>query len=199
MHRLILGLLCLGLSGCFGAGGRAAVVANYDFGPPPAGQSGTLRQLPLAVEVRVPAWLDGLGINYRLAYVEPARLHEYAQARWVGPPAQLIQQRLVRDLGLTVPWQGGIGCGLRLEISEFSQNYSDPEHSQGVLQGRVSLLGRSRQVLAELPVAITRPAAAQDALGGVAALSAAVGQLVLDLQAWEARLAAGGTAAACFR
>lgn len=173
--------------------------ARYDFGPLPDNSSAPLRSQPLTVEVRAPAWLDATGVSYRLAYVDPARLREYAHARWVGPPTQLIQQRLLRQLGLTMPGQGGGGCVLRLEIAEFSQQFLDPEHSQGVLQGRVSLLGRSRQVLVELPVDISRPATTQDARGGVAALSASIGQLALDLRAWEARLAAGGPAADCFR
>lgn len=199
MRTSIISLLCLALSGCFAAAGRGDGVANYDFGLSPTSLSVTSRPVPLAVEVRAPLWLDTPGVSYRLAYAEAARLREYSRARWVGTPAQLIQQRLVHQLGLSVPGQVGVACVLRLEIAEFSQSFSDPEHSQGILRGRVSLLGRSRQMLAELPVDIARPAETQDARGGVAALSATVGQLALDLQAWEKRLVATVPAAACFR
>jgi ABC-type uncharacterized transport system auxiliary subunit len=146
---------------------------------------------PLALEVRAPLWFDSQGIDYRLAYVDAARLREYARARWVGPPAQMIQQRLMRKLDYSISGQGQTRCVLRLEIMEFSQVFASQESSKGLLQGRAVLLDQSRRQVAELGLNIEKLAASQDARGGVGALSATVEQLAADLLAWEKGLPAG--------
>ena len=186
--RLLLTLLfCSLLSACFTAGKRGgdSVLAVYDFGPAPASLLAAPRPQPMALEVRAPLWFDSLGIDYRLAYVDAARLREYARARWAGPPAQLIQQRLMQQLDYSMSGQGQTRCLLRLEITEFSQVFATPASSKGVLQGRVILLDRSRHQLAELDLKIEKTATSQDGRGGVAALSATVEQLAVDLLAWE--------------
>ena len=194
-------LLCaLMLAGCFTAGKRGgdAPLAIYDFGQSPASLLDAPRRVPLALEVRAPLWFDTMGIDYRLAYVDSARLREYARARWAGPPAQLLQQCLMQQLGLAPSGQGQARCLLRIEITEFSQVFSAPDSSRGVLQGRAVLLDRARLTLAELPITLEKPASSQDARGGVGALTAAVDQLAVDLVVWEKRLAGAATSAACF-
>lgn len=187
MRGLATVLSCCLLSACFTAGKRGgdSPLVIYDFGTAPASLLATPRKQPLALEVRAPLWFDTLGIDYRLAYVDAARLREYARARWAGPPAQMIQQRLMQQLDYAMSGQGQTRCVMRIEITEFSQVFASPESSKGVLQGRAVLLDRSRRQVAELDLRIEKPAASQDTRGGVGALSATVEQLAFDLLAWE--------------
>lgn len=193
-------LLSLCLSACFTTGKRGGdtPLAIYDFGPPSSSLLPAPRKQPLALEVRAPLWFDSLGIDYRLAYVDASRLREYARARWAGPPAQLVQQRLSQQLGYVAAGQGQTRCLVRLEITEFSQVFAAADSSRGGLQGRALLLDRSRRQVAELAVSLEKPASSADARGGVEALTLTVEQLAIDLLAWEKRLAEGEAARACF-
>lgn len=193
MRRLLILLLCGLLSACFTAGKRGgdSALAVYDFGPAATSLLAAPRKQPMALEVRAPLWFDSLGIDYRLAYVDVARLREYARARWAGPPAQMIQQRLMQQLDYSISGQGQARCLVRVEITEFSQLFASPESSKGVLQGRVVLLDQSRRQLAELDLRIEKMAISQDARGGVSALTATVEQLAADLLAWEKSQSAG--------
>lgn len=199
MRRLSVLLGSLLLAACFTVGKRGGdtAMAVYDLGPAATGLPQVPRQQPMALEVRMPLWFDALGINYRLAYAEPARLREYARARWAGPPAQLIQQRLMRDLGLLPAGQGRAACLLRIDIDEFSQVFSAPTVSRAVVQGRVQWLDRSRARLAERPIEIGMPAGSNDSPGGVAALTVAVAELTGQIRFWENELLAAGRLNSC--
>lgn len=192
MRWLSVVLMCSLLSACFTAGKRGGdnPLAIYDFGTAPASLLATPRKQSLALEVRAPLWFDSQGIDYRLAYGDVARLREYARARWAGPPAQMIQQRLMQQLDYSMSGQGQTRCVVRIEITEFSQIFVTPDSSKGLLQGRAVLLDRARRQVAELDLRIEKPAASQDARGGVGALSATVVQLAADLLAWEKGLGA---------
>jgi len=198
--RLFSGfLLVLMLAGCFTAGKRGeAALAIYDLGPS-AIAAEKPSALSLALEVRAPLWFDSLGINYRLLYAEPARLREYARARWAGAPASLIQQRLTRELGLISSGQGRAACLLRIDIAEFAQVFDAPVVSRGVLSGRAQWLDRSRGQLAEREIRIAIAAGESNSRAGVAALTATVGQLTAMLRRWEGELLAGGQLAVCRR
>ncbi|HZX32313.1 MAG TPA: ABC-type transport auxiliary lipoprotein family protein [Rhodocyclaceae bacterium] len=198
MKKLLL-LSCLALSACLTTGKRGgdAGPAVYDLGPPAVLQADATGLPPLAVEIRAPYWLDALGIQYRLAYAEPGRLRDYSQSRWAAPPATLMQQRLAQQLGLVPVGQGGAACLLRIDLDEFSQTFVSPQASQGILQARMAVLDRGRKVLAEQAVKIEKPAPSQDSRGGMAALSAAVGQLGGDIGRWRRELAASGALKSC--
>ena len=200
MRWLAAILFCLCLSACFTSGKRCgeSPLAIYDFGPAPSSLLPLPRKQPIALEVRAPLWFDSLGIDYRLAYVDAARLREYARARWAGPPAQMIQQRLSQQLGYVAAGQGQTRCLVRVEITEFSQVFATAESSRGVLQGRILLLDRSRRQVAELALNLEKLAPSADARGGVEALTLTVEQMAIDLLAWEKQLAAGEAARACF-
>ena len=199
MGRILCILICLFLASCYGAGKRGgdSALAIYDFGPPVENRALSARRSELAVEVRAPLWFDSLGIEYRLLYDEPKRLRDYTRSRWVGPPAQLVQQRLIQQLGLIPSGQARTRCVLRVDIDEFIQLFDTPNTSIGVLKGRVQLLDRSRTSLAAYDFRIDRPAASADARGGVAALTVAVDQLVIDFLNWEQQLKDSGKSAAC--
>ncbi len=201
MRHFLTIVFCLFLASCYGAGKRGgdSALAIYDFGPPVV-EDRTVpgRRGDLSVEVRAPLWFDSLGIDYRLLYDEPKRLRDYTRSRWAGPPAQMVQQRLIQQLGLVPAGQGRTRCVLRVDIDEFIQIFDAPTTSHGVIQGRVQLLDRSRTRLAGYELRIEKPAVSADARGGVAALTVAVDQLVADLLGWEQQLKSSDKAAACF-
>ena len=199
MGRLSLIFLFVALAGCFTAGKRGAEqsMTIYDLGSAGAPTEVVERAFPLVVEVRSPLWMDSMGINYRLAYADPLNLREYAQARWAGPPAQMVQERLTWQPGWTSFGQGVARCLLHIDINEFSQHFETAERSIGNLQGKAFWLDRSRRQLAERVLDIRRPATTPDSRGGVGALQSAVEQLLRELHAWESELAATGALAAC--
>lgn len=195
MRRLVILIVACGvLAGCYTSGQRGgrATMAIYDFGPPPAALAQPVRQSP-ALEVWAPLWFDSQSIAYRLHYADAARLREYTRARWAGPVAQMIEQRTAQRLGLGMAGQGGARCIVRVEMIEFSQSFSAPANSVGVLRARVALLDLSRRQLAERMVHIERNAPTADARGGVAALTAAVDGLAEQLRAWERLFDGQGT------
>jgi ABC-type uncharacterized transport system auxiliary subunit len=190
---------CLLLASCYSTGkqGGDSALNVYDFGPPVRqSPAGALRG-ELAVEVRAPLWMDSMGIEYRLLYADPARLRSYTRARWAGPPAQLIQQRMVQQLGLMPAGQGRTRCVLRIDIDAFAQVFDDPATSRGQLRGRAQLLDRNRALLTIYEFRIEKPAPSADSRGGVAALTAAVDQLAVDLEIWEQSVRATGKGVAC--
>jgi len=185
--RLAACSLLLTLAAC--AGGRGAPpAATYDFGPRLAEASAAAR--PVSLELRLAPWLDTPAVNYRLAYDDASRLMAYSQSRWAAPAGQLLNLRLRQQLG-----GGNGGCALRLEVDEFTQVFDSPTQSRGVLQGRMTLVGKQGTVLGVQPLQQIRPAPAPDARGGVVALSLAadafgqeIGRRLADLER-EARLA----------
>lgn len=199
MKRILILALAASLAACMTGNRRGgeAGMAVYDFGGTPPPRQATATDKPLALEVRAPLWLDTPALQYRLAYHEPERLREYAQSRWAGAPAQLIQHRLQLQLGHVPAGQGRAACTLRLELAEFNQVFATAERSEAVLQGRLLLLDRTRRVLAGESVDIRVPAEAPDARGGVHALTLAVDRLGGRILAWETGEAAAGVARAC--
>ncbi|WP_412479529.1 ABC-type transport auxiliary lipoprotein family protein [Azonexus sp. IMCC34839] len=199
MRCLLPWLLVLSLAGCFTAGKRGGdnPMAVYDFGTTAPVLVDAPRTVPVALEVRAPLWFDTLGIDYRLAYQDGARLREYARSRWAGPPAQLLQQQLARQLRLAGSGQGKTECVLRVDITEFSQVFSSPQNSVGVMAGKASLLDRARKPVGEMEIQIERPAPTPDARGGVEALIASVNALADQLLQWERRLQSSGNPGRC--
>lgn len=200
MRLILVAILCSLMTACFtnGKRGGGQSPAIYDFGLFPARTAEKLpRAEPMALEVRAPLWFDSMGIEYRLAYADKARLREYTQARWVGPPAQLIQQRLVQQLGFVPHGQSRARCVLRVDLTEFSQVFDTPDISRAVLQGRLQWLDKSRARIAEREINLTSESSSADASGGVAALSDTVEQLTTTVMDWEAQLIASGQLGRC--
>lgn len=199
MRLFILALSIVLLAGCYTSGKRGSErgLVIHDLGLPAGRLPGVQRPGILAIEVRVPLWMDSLGINYRLTYADASVLREYSRSRWAGPPGQLIEQRLLQQLDGVPAGQVRGKCLLRLEIAEFSQTFSAPTASMGMLRGRALWLDAGRRALAERQLSIAVPASTADAPGGVAALQDSVGQLAVQLLAWEQQLLASGQAKAC--
>lgn len=185
---MLLGILLLaGLSGC--ATRNAAPVAAFDLGVPDAG---ALRPYPLAVEVRLPGWMDSEAMTYRLAYEDATRRRDYAQSRWAAAPSQLLAARLRRQLGAA----GQGGCLVRVEVDLFEQTFTAPQASQARLAGRMTVLDPRRKSLAGQDVAYAIAAPSADARGGVAALVQAADALARDAAAMLARFD-GADASVC--
>ena len=195
MRRLLIVSCCLLVAACYSAGKRGgdSALAIYDLGPSEVRTAAVPKRRELALEVRAPLWMDSMGIEYRLAYDEPARLRDYTRARWAGPPAQLIQQRLVRKLGMRPSGQGRT----RIDVDVFAQIFDDPGTSRGHLQGRAQLLDSTRALVAFYEFTIEKAAPSPDSRGGVAALTGAVDQLAHELVVWEDSARNDGQGAAC--
>jgi cholesterol transport system auxiliary component len=169
--RRIAWCAALALAACAGV---TEDTARYDLGPAGPGKG------PGAVEVQVgaPAWLDGTGIAYRLAYDDASRVRSYAHSRWAAPPAQLLAARL-RQL-LAGPGPDAPARSLRVELEEFSQVFDSQQQSHVLVQVRATLLAGgqgTREFVAQHP-------AGADAAGAVHGMQAAVAQLASDIQGW---------------
>lgn len=76
---------------------------------------------------------------------------------------------------------------LLIELDEFSQLFSSPEQSAGLLRLRATLLQRTaggEQLLAQRELQLQQPAASADAAGGVRALGAATDAALTELVQW---------------
>lgn len=199
--RLVLAVfLCSLMTACFTNGKRGGdqSPAIYDLGLLAAHDAEKLpRAEPMAIEVRAPLWFDSMGIEYRLAYADKARLREYTRARWAGPPAQLIQQRLVQQLGFVPHGQSRARCVLRVDLTEFSQVFDSPDTSRAILQGRLQWLDKSRARIAEREINLASDSPSADARGGVIAFSDTVEQLTATIMNWEAELVTAGQLKSC--
>lgn len=199
MRTLAVLFLCFSLAGCFTAGKRGgdAAMMIYDFGPLPAQRQVPDRRIPMALEVKLPLWFDSLGITYRLMYAEPARLREYTRARWAGPVSQMIQRKLIRQLGFVPSGQGRANCLLRIEIDEFSQTFATTDQSDAILQGSMRWLDRKRGLLHERPFGFVLAGETPDARGGVAALTALISQLTVTIDKVEREADVANKLAGC--
>lgn len=175
---------------------RASV---YDFGPGPlaavAAAPAGLPALTLA-EVDAGAALDSTAVLYRLAYANAQQLQPYAQARWSMSPAQLLRQRLRERIGQqrTVlgpedanPGNDPARWVLRVELEEFSQLFSAPAQSTGLVRLRATLVqpgANGDRLVGQRMVVAQRPAASPDAPGGVRALGDATDAAVDELLQW---------------
>lgn len=188
MKRILLMIVCL-LSACSGVVRNTPPVAVYDFGLPAARLVADGTWSRLALEVRSPTWFESLNVDYRLAYDEPLKQREYVGSRWAGAPGVMLAQRLRQQIGAAnISGNTATDCLLRVELQEFSQIFDTPQQSRALLQAHVSLIDAKRQVLAQRPVVIEKPATTADANGGVNALVAASTELGQQLTDWLGRL-----------
>lgn len=205
MSRAILFLAAaLLLAGCSALPDKPTRPAQYDFGPGPVAPAPTDRRAPLAPLALADVGADGpleagTAVLYRLGYADSQQLRPYAQARWSMPPAQLVRQRLRQQLGQrrTIV-SAGEGAAmlrndgrqplvLRVELEEFSQLFTAPSSSAGLVRLRATLvdnLPAGERVLAQRHVIVQRPAATADAAGGVRALAEATDAAAEDLSQW---------------
>ena len=183
----------------------------YDFGPGPlATQVGTatvaaLPPLAIADIATSGGALDNQGVLYRLAYTNAQQLRPYSQARWSMPPAQLVRQRLRERLGqrrVVLNASEGVALNrsqnaslpmLRLELEEFSQLFSAPDASVGLIRLNATLVQitpAGERLIGQRNLVVQRPASTPDAPGGVRALTAATDAAIDEIEAWLRQTAA---------
>ena len=139
----------------------------------------------MALDVHAPPWLDAPGIVYRLAYEDPLRWRNYADNRWADSPVRLLGQQLRQQLGvMAMNGTAAAGCLLRVELQSFTQVFTAPQQSHGLLQAAVVLVDARRQVLAEQTFVVEKEAATPDARGGVQALSGTGAMFGQQLAGW---------------
>lgn len=173
---------------------RAAV---YDFGasatPAAAADDGKRQQLPPLVLAQIGATqtLDSPALLYRLSYANDQQLRPYSLARWSAPPAELVRQRLRERLSAdrTVlgPLDPGAALTLKIDLDEFSQLFTSPDESVGLVRLNATLTRSNvsgEQPVAQRSVTMRRPAATADAAGGVQALTAATDAAADDIAQW---------------
>ncbi len=178
-------LAALLLAGCAIKPDNGRSMAVYDFGLPAARTEGEGEWPQIALEVVAPPWFDALNVDYRLAYDDPLKQREYSGSRWAGAPGMLLAQRLRQRLGMaSSSGNAAASCLLRFELQEFSQVFDAPTQSRGVLQGTASLIDARKQRIAGKDFLIDKPAASQDARGGVDALVEAGSELSSQLAVW---------------
>ncbi|WP_293605894.1 ABC-type transport auxiliary lipoprotein family protein [Polaromonas sp. UBA4122] len=195
------------LSGC-ALPDKPTRATMYDFGP------GTLLTQPATRQLTVPSLpplaiddiatsggaLDNMAVLYRLGYADAQQLRPYAQARWSMPPAQLVRQRLREQLSqrravfnarervaLNRSQNAVLPLLLRLELEEFSQLFTTPDASVGLIRLRATLLEitpAGEKLLGQRNVVVQRPATSADAAGGVRALTAATDAAIEELDQW---------------
>jgi cholesterol transport system auxiliary component len=145
----------------------------------------------LALRVQASPALESTAMLYRLGYADAQQLRAYAQSRWAMAPAELLLQRLrdglARNYTLSLPGEGGTPRLLYIELDEFSQQFTAPAESHGLLRLRASVLQRTatgEQLLAQRVLHLQQPAPSPDAAGGVRALAAASDAAVAELLPW---------------
>ena len=186
-------VLCALIASACSLGNGKGEIAAYDFGAAPGAREGgpRLRQPLLVYEVGGPAWMDSTSIHYRLAYRDASRPQAYAGSRWVMPPAALLTNRLRQRLagtggGVILPADGvRAPVALRVELDEFTQVFDAENRSRAVVRLRASLVG-SGSLIAQKAFSVDKPAASQDAEGGVRALTAASDEMLEQLLDWIA-------------
>ena len=179
---------------------------TYDFGP---GELSTqvaasppvpaLPPLAIADIATSGGALENQAVLYRLGYVDAQQLRPYSQARWTMPPAQLVRQRMRDRLSqqrVVLNAREGVALNrsqntnlpmLRLELEEFSQLFSTPDTSIGLIRLHATLVEitpAGERLVAQRNLSVQRPATTPDAAGGVRALTAATDAAIDELDAW---------------
>jgi cholesterol transport system auxiliary component len=182
----------------------------YDFGPGEmATQLATMPPVTVAAPVLSPlaiadiatsgGALENQAVLYRLGYVDDQQLRPYSQARWTMPPAQLVRQRIRERLSqqrVVLNAREGVALNrsqntnlpmLRLELEEFSQLFTAPDASIGLIRLHATLVEitpSGERLLAQRNLSVQRPATSADAAGGVRALTAATNAAIDELDQW---------------
>jgi cholesterol transport system auxiliary component len=195
--RLVLALCLMTLGGCGAASRQNVVPRHYTLGgaSPAASQpSSNPRGAILRIaRIDMPAWLQGTGLHYRLAYRNDDVIAAYANSDWAAPPAGMLEQRL-RNALAAGGWRAVVGPAstaqadftLQVRVDDFSQLFTSPGESFGVLDATVTLVAANDAVVAQRRFRFRVAAPSPDAAGGVKALGAASRDFARQLRDWLA-------------
>ena len=179
--------------------GPGALVSQAGISPAASAPAPALGPLAIADIGTSGGALDNQAVLYRLGYVDAQQLRPYSVARWTMPPAQLLRQRLRERLGhqrVVLNAREGAALNrsqnarlpmLRLELEEFSQLFSAPDASVGLIRLHATLVEitpAGERLMAQRSVAVQRPATTLDAAGGVRALTAATDAAIDEIDQW---------------
>jgi cholesterol transport system auxiliary component len=174
------------LAGCFSQP-RSPEPALYDLGIAGGEAAAAAKASAQPADIRVraiaPSWLDDTAMYYRLVYEDPLRTQTFAYARWVAPPAELIEQRLRQRLaeGGAARNIGSTTTVIQVELEQFVQVFETPERSAGLVSVNVRLSGAA---VDEASFSERVAAPTPDAAGGVRALAEATDKLVARIIDW---------------
>jgi cholesterol transport system auxiliary component len=153
--------------------------------------------------IAVPEWLEGTAMYYRLDYQHDSRLSAYGRSDWIAPPATLLEPMLQNAIAAGGGWRAVIGpanpanadASLQLRLDDFSQRFSQPGHSVGVLDATATLIGNHDDgVVAQQHFHIEVAASTPDAQGGAQALGEAGRQFAAQVQRWLGSVASAAAA-----
>lgn len=175
-------LAVLLLAGC-GAGSKSiSTVAHYDLGAMQPAPNNRIVASLRSIDVFAVSWLDSPAMQYRLLYTANQRRQNYAESRWVAPPAELLGHALKKRM---LSGEAGGACRLRVDLDEFAQVFDSAKSSRAQLEVRVQLVAPgSSEILARRSFGLSRPSGSADAAGGVAALAATVEALSAEMHDW---------------
>lgn len=187
------------LAGCASASKQAPFPKHYALAAPAPAAAQHAAQAPQhratlrVARIVVPAWLEGDGLYYRLAYRGDDRVAAYANSDWVAPPAGMLESLIRNDLAGGGTWRIVVGPGspaqtdfsLHIRLDDFSQVFTSPGKSHGVLDATATLVDtRTETAMTQKRFHIQADAPTANAAGGVKALGDASRQFATRLQQW---------------
>ena len=193
--RFVWALCLLALGGCGVASRQNVAPRHYTLGsltsattPTPPRANGAILRV---ARIEMPAWLQGTGLYYRLAYRNENVIAAYANSDWAAPPAAMLEQRLRSALD-DGGWRAVVGpasnaqtdFALHVSVDDFSQVFTSPGESFGVLDATVTLDGANAALVAQRHFHFRVAASSADAAGGVKALDAASRDFADQLRDW---------------
>ena len=143
--------------------------------------------------IDVPDWLDGTAMYYRLDYRADGRLATFANSDWIAPPATLLEPLLQNAILAGGGWRAVIGprnpatadASLQIRLDDFSQAFSQPQASTGVLDATATLIStHDEHVIAQRHFHVEVAAPTPDAQGGAKALDDASAKFADALRRW---------------
>ena len=181
MKKTLL-LAALLLAGCGSGSKSLSSVAYYDLGAVQPAPNNRIVASLRSIDVFAVSWLDSSAMQYRLLYAANQRRQNFAESRWVAPPAELIGHALRKRM---LSGETGGACRLRVDLDEFAQVFDSASTSRVVLDARVQLVEPTgSEILARRSFSLSRPAASADAGSGAAALTGAVEAFSTELHDW---------------
>ncbi len=193
-YLILLSFLLSVFSGCAIGPEKRDAPAAFDLGPQrtqPAGAPSVNATL-LIPPVAAGPWLDNANIQYRLTYQDASRPDAYAQNRWTTSPALLLTERVRARFAAAsrgvVSVQDGAKAdyALRLDLEDFSQQFSSAQASTATVRLRASLIDQNTRALHAQRTFSAERAAAPHAPGAAQSLATASDALIEELVTWAA-------------
>jgi len=179
------------LAGC--ASQKGEPTTQFDFGPatPPAATQAAPSALGAIVvsDATGSGALDNERMLYRLSYADALQARAYANSRWTATPLQMLTQRLrtrIAQAGAKVLTENDVSTGvpiMRIDVDEFSHNFSGVAQSEGLVVLRASVF-QGHVLVDQRSFTRSTPAGTADAAGGARALAASTDAIAGDIVAW---------------